>query len=158
MSLKSSWIFFTQTCGHPDNCFSTVATIVTTLVMNSNDVFVPLVLHIFAGEEFNVKAKCIVNATGPYTDFIRELDDSSSRKICQPSSGVHIVLPDYYRSFLYLPPCIFFSTSLFVTMQMRTVCAHTRDQGLELYYTIHQSFCVAATCWMYWNQNVVAIE
>ena len=50
-----------------------------------------------AGNEFNIKAKCVVNATGPYTDFIRELDDSDSRKICQPSSGVHIILPDYYR-------------------------------------------------------------
>jgi len=38
-----------------------------------------------------------VNATGPYTDFVRKLDDSKSSKICQPSSGVHIVLPDYYR-------------------------------------------------------------
>lgn len=48
------------------------------------------------GKEFTVKAKCIVNATGPYTDFIRLMDNSSVPKICQPSSGVHIVLPDYY--------------------------------------------------------------
>lgn len=48
------------------------------------------------GKEFNVRAKCVINATGPYTDKIREMDNSITRKICQPSSGVHIVLPDYY--------------------------------------------------------------
>jgi glycerol-3-phosphate dehydrogenase len=48
------------------------------------------------GDEFTVRAKCVVNATGPYTDFVRQLDNPENRKICQPSSGVHIVLPDYY--------------------------------------------------------------
>lgn len=47
-------------------------------------------------EEFNVKAKVIINATGPFTDSIREMSDSQTRKICQPSIGVHIVLPGYY--------------------------------------------------------------
>lgn len=28
--------------------------------------------------------------------MIRQLDDPSMPKICQPSAGVHIVLPDYY--------------------------------------------------------------
>jgi glycerol-3-phosphate dehydrogenase len=50
----------------------------------------------FTCKEFTVRAKCVVNATGPYTDFVRQLDDSKTTKICQPSSGVHIVLPDYY--------------------------------------------------------------
>jgi len=63
---------------------------------------------IATGNEFNIKAKCIVNATGPYTDFVRELDNENSHKICQPSSGTHIVLPDYYRSaFMLSPPHIF---------------------------------------------------
>jgi glycerol-3-phosphate dehydrogenase len=52
---------------------------------------------VVSGKEFNIRAKCVVNATGPYTDFVRQLDDTSIRKICQPSSGVHVVLPDYYR-------------------------------------------------------------
>jgi glycerol-3-phosphate dehydrogenase len=50
----------------------------------------------YTGKEFNIKAKCVVNATGPYTDSIRLMDDPTQKKICQPSSGVHIVLPDYY--------------------------------------------------------------
>lgn len=50
----------------------------------------------YTGKEFQIKAKCIVNATGPYTDLIRQMDNQETKKICQPSSGVHIVLPDYY--------------------------------------------------------------
>ncbi|KAG9511170.1 Glycerol-3-phosphate dehydrogenase, mitochondrial, partial [Fragariocoptes setiger] len=46
--------------------------------------------------EFDIKAKCVVNATGPHTDSIRRMDDPQVKKICQPSSGVHVVLPGYY--------------------------------------------------------------
>ena len=49
------------------------------------------------GREWNIKAKCVINATGPYTDRIRTLGNETVRKICQPSSGVHVILPDYYR-------------------------------------------------------------
>ncbi|CAD5119357.1 DgyrCDS7975 [Dimorphilus gyrociliatus] len=48
------------------------------------------------GEEFVVKAKSFVNAAGPFTDSIRKLDNENIREICQPSLGVHVVLPDYY--------------------------------------------------------------
>ena len=50
----------------------------------------------FVDKEFVIRTKCVVNATGPYTDSIRQLDDATMPQICQPSSGVHIVLPDYY--------------------------------------------------------------
>ena len=50
----------------------------------------------YGGKTFEIRAKCVVNATGPYTDAVRQMDDPSTKKICQPSSGVHIVLPDYY--------------------------------------------------------------
>ncbi|BHF62051.1 glycerol-3-phosphate dehydrogenase [Sparganum proliferum] len=48
------------------------------------------------GKEFVVRAKCVVNATGPFTDSIRKMEDSSQKPICQPSIGTHIVLPKYY--------------------------------------------------------------
>ncbi|XP_044013330.1 glycerol-3-phosphate dehydrogenase, mitochondrial isoform X2 [Aphidius gifuensis] len=48
------------------------------------------------GEEWDVKAKSIINATGPFTDTIRKMDDQNVPEICCPSSGVHIVLPGYY--------------------------------------------------------------
>ena len=49
------------------------------------------------GKEFSVMSKCVINATGPFTDSIRQMAVPEIKKICQPSSGVHIVLPDYYR-------------------------------------------------------------
>ncbi|KAI9612598.1 hypothetical protein H4Q26_007755 [Puccinia striiformis f. sp. tritici PST-130] len=48
------------------------------------------------GEEFNIRAKGIINATGPFCDGIRKLDDPSVPNIVAPSSGVHITLPSYY--------------------------------------------------------------
>ncbi|KAK2864989.1 hypothetical protein FQN49_004025 [Arthroderma sp. PD_2] len=46
--------------------------------------------------EFTIRAKSIINATGPFTDSIRKLDDPSAKEIVAPSSGVHIILPGYY--------------------------------------------------------------
>ncbi|XP_075264256.1 glycerol-3-phosphate dehydrogenase, mitochondrial-like isoform X2 [Convolutriloba macropyga] len=51
---------------------------------------------LLSGEEFKVNAKCVVNATGPFTDSIRQMGSDKFKPICQPSSGVHIILPDYY--------------------------------------------------------------
>lgn len=47
-------------------------------------------------KQWEVKGKCIINATGPFTDHIRKMDDPNVKTICCPSSGVHIVLPGYY--------------------------------------------------------------
>jgi glycerol-3-phosphate dehydrogenase len=47
-------------------------------------------------EEFSIRAKGIVNATGPFCDSIRKMDDQSIKEIVAPSSGVHVVLPGYY--------------------------------------------------------------
>ncbi|KAF7233700.1 hypothetical protein EG68_03991 [Paragonimus skrjabini miyazakii] len=48
------------------------------------------------GKEFVIRARCVINATGPYTDTVRHMDDKTKPKICQPSAGVHIILPGYY--------------------------------------------------------------
>jgi glycerol-3-phosphate dehydrogenase len=48
------------------------------------------------GKEWDVKAKCIINAAGPFTDSVRKMDDNNVKEICTPSKGVHIVLPGYY--------------------------------------------------------------
>lgn len=47
-------------------------------------------------EEFNIRAKGIINATGPFTDSIRKMDDQKVEEIVAPSSGVHVILPGYY--------------------------------------------------------------
>jgi glycerol-3-phosphate dehydrogenase len=50
-----------------------------------------------SGREHTIGARCIINATGPFCDDVRRLDDSAAEKIIAPSQGVHIVLP---REFL----------------------------------------------------------
>ncbi|KAH8925599.1 DAO-domain-containing protein [Atractiella rhizophila] len=54
------------------------------------------VRDVFTGEEWDVKAKGIINATGPFSDGVRKMDDPSCMEIVAPSSGVHITLPNYY--------------------------------------------------------------
>lgn len=50
----------------------------------------------FTNKTWTINAKCVINATGPFTDSIRKMDDPTVKSICAPSSGVHIVLPGYY--------------------------------------------------------------
>uniref|UniRef100_A0A8C0MQI9 Glycerol-3-phosphate dehydrogenase n=1 Tax=Canis lupus familiaris TaxID=9615 RepID=A0A8C0MQI9_CANLF len=51
---------------------------------------------VLTGQEFDVRAKCVINATGPFTDTVRRMDNQDAAAICQPSAGVHIVMPGYY--------------------------------------------------------------
>lgn len=47
-------------------------------------------------EQITVRAKGIINATGPFTDSIRKMDDQEVEEIVAPSAGVHVILPGYY--------------------------------------------------------------
>ncbi|KMU91052.1 glycerol-3-phosphate dehydrogenase [Coccidioides immitis H538.4] len=47
-------------------------------------------------QEFTVRAKGVINATGPFTDSIRRMDDPNIAEIVAPSSGAHVILPGYY--------------------------------------------------------------
>ncbi|KAL8808048.1 MAG: hypothetical protein Q9182_000326 [Xanthomendoza sp. 2 TL-2023] len=47
-------------------------------------------------QEFSIKAKGIINATGPFTDAVRKMDEPGVPEIVAPSSGVHVILPGYY--------------------------------------------------------------
>jgi len=47
-------------------------------------------------DEFTIRAKGIINATGPFTDSIRKMDEKDIKEIVAPSSGVHVILPGYY--------------------------------------------------------------
>jgi glycerol-3-phosphate dehydrogenase len=46
-------------------------------------------------KEFVVKARGVINATGPFADAILQQDEPSMKEIVMPSSGVHIVLPEW---------------------------------------------------------------
>jgi glycerol-3-phosphate dehydrogenase len=49
------------------------------------------------GREHPLRARCVVNATGPFCDELRLMDEPKEEPILAPSQGVHIVLD---RSFL----------------------------------------------------------
>jgi len=46
-------------------------------------------------DEFVVRAKGIINATGPFADSIQKMDEPTKRDIVAPSLGVHVVLPGH---------------------------------------------------------------
>ncbi len=43
------------------------------------------------GGEHAVKARAVINATGPFADFVRRLDDPQAPPMLAPSQGVHLV-------------------------------------------------------------------
>ncbi len=49
------------------------------------------------GKEIALEGRVVVNATGPFSDALRAIDDAEARPMIRPSQGVHIVLD---RSFL----------------------------------------------------------
>lgn len=48
------------------------------------------------GEEWEIHAKGIINATGPFSDSLLSLDNPNHKPIVQASAGVHITFPNYY--------------------------------------------------------------
>jgi glycerol-3-phosphate dehydrogenase len=46
-----------------------------------------------SGDKFTVTAKAVVNATGPFSDAIRQLANPALHKRMRPSKGAHILLP-----------------------------------------------------------------
>ena len=48
------------------------------------------------GSEYDVYAKVVINASGPFTDEIRKLSDNEAQKIMTPAAGTHLTLPAYY--------------------------------------------------------------
>jgi glycerol-3-phosphate dehydrogenase len=46
----------------------------------------------FGGQSWQIRARCVVNAGGPWADDLRRLDDPDATPLLQVSSGSHIVL------------------------------------------------------------------
>jgi len=45
-----------------------------------------------SGEERAIRARCVINATGPFCDELRRFDDPAAAPLIAPSQGVHVVL------------------------------------------------------------------
>jgi glycerol-3-phosphate dehydrogenase len=50
-----------------------------------------------SGQEHTLVARCVINATGAFSDAVRRIDDPAAAPMIAPSQGVHVVLD---RSFL----------------------------------------------------------
>ncbi|MCF6285165.1 MAG: glycerol-3-phosphate dehydrogenase/oxidase, partial [Candidatus Hydrogenedentes bacterium] len=46
-----------------------------------------------SGREYTVNARVVINATGPFSDTVRRMENPEAPKMISPSQGVHIVLP-----------------------------------------------------------------
>ena len=47
-------------------------------------------------DEFEIRARVVINATGPYSDAVRKMDDPVAPGVMVPSQGTHIVLPSRF--------------------------------------------------------------
>lgn len=72
---------------------------------SNNQIEGVLATDIETGKQYTIKATSVVNATGPFADKILEMDndpaglppkDPQPPKMIVPSSGVHVVLPEFY--------------------------------------------------------------
>ncbi len=70
---------------------------VTRLLKSDDMVEGATVRDMETGEEFDIRAHAVINATGVFSDGIRKLDEPDARSIIAASQGTHIVLP---REFL----------------------------------------------------------
>ncbi|VDN22270.1 unnamed protein product [Gongylonema pulchrum] len=97
------------------------------------------VVDTLTGDQWNVKAKVVVNATGPFTDSVRLMADPDTTPICQPSAGVHIVLPGYYSpsSTGLLDPSTSDGRVIFFLPWQRMTVAGTTDAPMPV--TFHPS-------------------
>jgi len=70
---------------------------VTSLLKENDIVIGVIVIDAETGNEYELKTKTVINATGVFTDSIRKMDDENVKSIIAPSRGTHIVLD---KSFL----------------------------------------------------------
>ncbi len=47
-------------------------------------------------EEYTIKARCVINATGVFTDSVLKMDDPDSKPIIVTSQGIHIVVDKHF--------------------------------------------------------------
>jgi len=67
-------------------------------LIKENELVCGVIAHdLEANQEYTLRSRAVINATGVYSDQIRKLDDPVSPPFMQPSQGIHIVLD---KSFL----------------------------------------------------------
>ena len=66
---------------------------VTSLVKPDGRVRGAIVRDVLSGESRSVRAHVVVNATGPWTDVLRLMDDPQAPPLLRPTKGAHVVVP-----------------------------------------------------------------
>jgi len=62
-------------------------------LFKKNDLVCGIVVHdLENNQEYEIKSRSVINATGVFSDSIRQLDEPAAPAIIQPSQGIHIVL------------------------------------------------------------------
>ncbi len=64
----------------------------TALLKEGGRISGAIVRNTITGEQLEIPARVVVNATGPFVDSIRKMDDPRSEALLRASSGIHIVL------------------------------------------------------------------
>src|SRR5690606_11837546 len=80
---------------------------VESLLYNAGKISGAIVKDQLTGEEYEIHAKKVVNATGPWVDTIREKDNSKKGKVLKLTKGVHIVID---QSKFPLKQAVYFDT------------------------------------------------
>ena len=113
------------------------------------------------GKTHAVRAKVIVNCTGPFVDEVRALDDpskaSKEKKMVSPSLGAHVVLPKYYvpEKFGMIIPKTKDGRVVFL-LPWLVITGHTHRFGSIQRPTCHFSIPISPRC-PFWSVSVVLI-
>lgn len=92
------------------------------------------VTDLTTGRSWNIKARTVVNATGPWADGLRLFDNPEAEKLLLPAAGVHIILPDHFspdRMGLIVPETKDGRVLFFLPWEGSTICG-TTDSASEL--------------------------
>ena len=86
-----------------------------------------------SGEEYQIKSKVVINATGCFSDSIRKLDDNSVENIISPSTGVHLIFSNLLLSskFGFLEPNTSDGRVLFFLPWENSVIVGTTDSPIK---------------------------
>lgn len=88
------------------------------------------------GRKISVRAKAVINATGPFCDHIRRMDDEKVVPMVSPSAGTHIILPNYFspQNMGLIDPSTSDGRVLFFLPWEGNVISGTTDAPSELSY------------------------
>jgi glycerol-3-phosphate dehydrogenase len=75
-----------------------IANYVSVIKLNKTDGIVTsaTVKDHFTGKEWDIKARAFVNATGPFVDEVRQLDDPKVTSLIEGSAGSHIIIDKHF--------------------------------------------------------------